>query len=264
MTSVLSGISLLHYRNYTNKTFEFPNKLTLILGNNGQGKTNLLEAIAFFSTGQSIRGTTIDDCVQLDQEFAQVQVMVNKDEEKIKLELLLNHGQVQGRRTNKLIFSLNEVRKQRKAMIGLLPTVAFLPEDLRIITGSPARRRQFLDELLTQIHAEYLHHLERYTQTLKRRNKVLEQIRDLGASPTVLTFWTQAILKHGQELQEAREQLIEKLNAIEFPVDLTIEYLPSIMSEERLDKYAQAEIAVGHTLIGPQKDDFGIKFQVLN
>lgn len=261
---VLSGITLLHYRNYINKTFKFPNKLTLILGKNGQGKTNLLEAIAFFSTGQNIRGATIDDCIQLDQEYAQIQAVVNKQDETFKLDLLLNHGQVQGRRTNKLIFSLNEVRKQRKAMIGLLPTVAFLPEDLRIITGSPARRRQFLDELLLQIDAEYSHHLERYTQTLKRRNKVLEQIRDLGVSPTALTFWTQAILKHGQAIQEARTTLINQLNAVEFPVELTIEYLPSIMSEERLEKYAQAEIATGHTLIGPQKDDFQIKFQILN
>ena len=259
---MLSALSLSHYRNYSSKTFLFENPLTLIIGANGAGKTNILEAVAFFATGQSIRGAAISDCVQVDEEYAQMSAAIVNNQEKTNLELLLSHGIVNGRRTPKVVYSINTVRKQKRNFLGQLPTVAFLPEDLRIITGSPSRRRQFLDDLLTQLDLEYVNHLERYGQTLKRRNKVLEQIRDEGLSSTALTFWTQGILKHGQAIQEARIELIEKLNLIDFPIKFTFEYIPSVMSQERLDKYAQAEIAVGHTLIGPQKDDFSIQLPV--
>ncbi len=259
---LLQDVTLFHYRNYDQKKFEFPQKTTLVIGNNGQGKTNLLEAIAFFSTGQSIRGATIDDCVQLNREYGQISVSVLNNKEESHLEILLSHGTIQGRKTSKVVYSINNVRKQKRAVIGLLPTVAFLPEDLRIITGSPARRRQFLDEILIQIDAEYSNHLDRYTQTLKRRNKVLEQIRDNNLSHNSLTFWTQGILKHGQAIQEARLNLVEQLNQTEFPIQFFFHYDPSVMSEERLEKYAQAEIAVGHTLVGPQKDDFEIKLEI--
>lgn len=259
---MLSALSLYHYRNYTQQSFSFPKSLTIILGNNGQGKTNLLEAITFFSLGQSFRGNTIDDCIQLDQEYAQVKGGIKKNNEQLEATLLLNHGRIQGKRTAKLRLSINEVNKSRKALVGLLPTVTFLPEDLRIITGSPSRRRQFLDDLLLQLDSEYRFHLTQYTQSLKRRNKVLEHIRDHGVPRTNLTFWTKAILKHGQAVQSARQELIEKLDDIRFPLKITMDYQPSVMSEARLAKYAAAEVATARTLVGPQKDDFIIKLQV--
>lgn len=260
----LKGLSLQAFRNYSHQTFLFKKPLTIILAPNASGKTNILESIHLLSTGQSFRSGTIDDFIQIDQEFGRIKSKVLSQNEDKELELLLTKGLVNGKRTAKKIFSLNEVRKTAKSVLGLLPTVSFIPEDLRLITGSPSRRREFLNTSLIQLDPQYAQSLTTYDQTLRRRNKLLQQIREGETSPTVLSFWNQSLIKHGEYLQEKRRWFIDHLNALDFPLHFQVEYDVSVISTERLQKYASAEVASGHTLVGPHKDDIIVKFQVSN
>lgn len=282
---MLTGVSLQHFRNYSNKTFLFSKPLTVFIAPNASGKTNLLESIHLLSTGESFRAGTVDDFIQVEKELARLKMKVEitkyrnwvsqqddvttqppnnptTEAESLEVELLLNHGLVSGKRVSKKIFSLNGVRKQKRAVVGLVPTIAFIPEDLRLITGSPSRRREFLDTVLTQIDQQYLTALSTYEQTLKRRNKLLQQIREGEAPRTTLSFWNLSLLKHGMYLQERRRFLIDLINTIEFPLQFQVDYDLSLLNEERLAQYSVQEVASGHTLVGPHKDDIVVKFKI--
>lgn len=273
----LTGVSLQHFRSYTHKTFLFSKPLTVVVAPNASGKTNLLETIHLLSTGESFRAGTVDDFIQVEKELARIKLKaevgknVNGTEivqslslpqESLEIELLLNHGLVSGKRVSKKIFSLNGVRKQKRSIVGLVPTIAFIPEDLRLITGSPSRRREFLDTVLTQIDQQYLTALSTYEQTLRRRNKLLQQIREGEAPRTTLSFWNMSLLKHGMYLQLRRRELIDLINQIEFPLHFQVEYDLSLLNEERLAQYSMQEIASGHTLVGPHKDDIIVRFDI--
>ena len=261
---MLTGLSLYHYRNYTSQTFLFSKPLTLIYAPNATGKSNVLEALHLLSTGQSFRAGTIDDFIQVGQEYGRIKAKAIKENETSEIELVLTHGLLNGKRVQKKSFSVNQVKKRLPSILGLLPMVAFIPEDLRLITGSPSRRREFLDTTLIQIDRDYTHALKTYQQTLTRRNKLLQQIREGETPRTTLSFWTQSLLKHGEYLQQARRKFIDKLNSIEFPLNFHVDYDLSLISPERLAKYSEAEIAAGHTLVGPHKDDIEVKFQISN
>lgn len=249
--------------------------MTVILAPNASGKTNILEAINILSTGESFRGGTVDDFIQVEKELSRIKIKATNESleddilssltdqpESIEIELLLNHGLVSGKRVSKKIFSLNGVRKQKRAIVGLVPTIAFIPEDLRLITGSPSRRREFLDTILTQIDRQYLTALSTYEQTLRRRNKLLQQIREQVVPRTVLSYWNLSLLKHGMYVQTKRRELIGRLNGIEFPLHFQVDYHLSLLNEERLHQYAREEVASGHTLVGPHKDDIVVKFDL--
>jgi DNA replication and repair protein RecF len=175
------------------------------------------------------------------------------------LEVLLTNGLVNGRRTQRRLYSINNVRRQKRLFLGQFPVVIFRPEDLRLIEGSPSRRRKFLDTVLAVTHKQYALALHTYEDALKRRNRLLSLVREGEQPRTVLTYWTQAILKHGQIIQAARAEWLYTSTQVDFPLPFTVKYLPSVISEERLAKYAENEIAAGHTLIGPHKDDFIVK-----
>jgi DNA replication and repair protein RecF len=167
---------------------------------------------------------------------------------------------VQGKRSQYRLFSVNDVRKTRKTFLQSFTTVVFRPEDLRLVEGSPSRRRSFLDNALEMVDREYALALAKYEQTLRRRNKLLQKVRDGEQSREVLTFWNLNLLKSGELLQQKRSNLIDFIREVVFPFELNIEYQPSLISEKRQAEYLDREIIVGHSLIGPHKDDFLLKF----
>ena len=165
---------------------------------------------------------------------------------------------MQGKRTQKRLFSLNLARRRRKDFSGHLLTVVFRPEDLRLIEGSPSRRRAWLNAPLSLVSPEYELAIRQYEQTLIRRNKLLVQIREGEQKPQILTFWNQSLIKNGQIIQKHRADFCEYCNSVLFPLNFQIEYDRSAISQARIEQYASAEIASAHTLVGPHKDDIKI------
>ncbi len=256
----LSSLSLHHFRNYTKKTFSFGNGFSVIIGENARGKTNILEAVSLLANGESFRARRIEEMVQWEHEVGRAQGIV----EDVKgnqntLEVMVTTGIVQGERVQKRKFLLDGVSKRRKDFIGNLLAVTFRPEDLDLMTDGPNLRRAFLNTVLSQASWEYRHALELYEKALKRRNALLDVLRDGQTTRAPFPFWDRLLIEHGSMITNMRRSFIETMNtASDFPLQFTVMYDSSIISEKRLHQYAIEEVVAGHTLVGPHKDDFAV------
>lgn len=278
----ISGLALQYFRVHRSFSLQFNQQVTLVIGANASGKTSILEAITLLSTGKSFRAQKIAEIISLTQEIARVKGIVIPEntsidafeqataalsdtavplaQEQQEVEVVLTRGVVNGKRTSYRLFSLNEVRKQQRKVTGVLKVVLFRPEDMRLIEGSPSRRRDYFDTPLALLFDEYEQSLKTYEQVLKRRNKLLFLVREGQQPKSVLEYWNQALIKHGEKLQEYRRKFVSAAPSTEFPIKLQLEYHPSIISQDRIKMYLEKEVAAGHTLIGPHKDDFSVSY----
>lgn len=255
----VSGLVLQHFRCHQQLTIKFADQganVTVVVGNNAVGKTSIIEALSLLATGESFRAERDEDMIAFGQELARVKTKVDDDE----LEVVLTRGILQGKAVQRKHYFVNGTRRRKKDFLGHFTTVVFRPEDMRLIEGSPARRRQFIDTILGVVHPEYAVSLTTYDNALKRRNKLIDQVREGNMPKTVLSYWTQLLLKHGSLIQEHRRQFFQEFAITEFPLQFNVKYLPSLVTEERFLQYADKEIAAGHTLIGSHKDDFLVDF----
>lgn len=282
---MLDGLSLTNFRSHLNFNLKLSPQVTILVGANGGGKTSVVEAINLLTTGQSFRATKVAEMIAFGQELARVVGAVTLSPAKRwskhadtaprqsldlvqgdsdKLEVILTRGLLQGKKVQGRYFELNGARRRARDIRGLFYTVVFRPEDLRLVEGSPSRRRSFLDEVVLPLSIDYAHSLSTYEKTLVRRNKLLQAVREGEQAKTALQFWDLSLIKHGQVLQKLRRQFLEFCSSVDFPVKLWVEYQPSLIDEGRVEQYQDREIAAGHTLIGPHKDDFIIEADVQN
>lgn len=254
----LTGLALQNFRLHKNYSIKFTQRITVIIGANAIGKTSIVEAIYLLATGNSFRAGRIEEMIEFDSELSRVKGLIVESKEKAptdEIEIILTRGMVGSKRTQHRLFSVNGVRRRKKDAVGKFNAVVFRPEDMRLIEGSPSRRRAYLDTVLCMLFLEYEVALKNYDQTLKRRNKLLQQIKEQNQPKTVLQYWNLSLIKYGEILQKFRKDFLESIKDVEFPLDFSIEYDPSIISTERINQYQTKEIFAGHTLIGPHKDD---------
>ena len=259
---ILDKIELIDFRNYQSQSFEFSTGVNVVWGRNASGKTNLLEAIYILSTGNSFRAKLIDEMVRFGQELGRVSGKISEAKETRDLEVMVTRGVVGGQKTLKRKYLVDGASKRRRDYIGLLPVVIFRPEDMDMLTGGPDIRRTFMDEILSQISEAYARSLSTYTQALRRRNKLLDAVREGLVSRYSLAFWDSLLIKHGLILIEEREGLVNYINSLwersELFNQLKMVYDKSLISEMRLSQYKDEELAAGYTLVGPHKDDFRV------
>lgn len=283
---VLSRLNLQNFRNYKTREFEFSPKLTLIIGPNTAGKTNLLEALYLIATGSSFRGKIDREMIKLGEELARLQVRLKEDSEEMLLEIVLTTGLVQGRRSSYKRYLVNGVGRRRSDFGGSFFAVLFHPQDIELVTDSPSRRREFLDNVLVQTSREYTRTLTEYEKALRRRNKLLSRLQEqlynqLSRDSQIynniqeqMEYWDRLLVESGQVLTEERKRFIEFLNSKELSKNLAhvrldfrqklrfqLEYVSNLISYDRLEKYGEREIAVGYTLVGPHRDDFVIQIE---
>jgi DNA replication and repair protein RecF len=256
----LKSLSLQNFRSYKTYQLKFSENITAIAGPNTVGKTNILESIHLLATGDSFRANKIDEMITWKQEVGRVtgRIRVSQKED-IDLEVVLTRGQVQGKKTPKRRFLVNGVARRKSTFVDNFLAVTFLPEHLQLISGSPSRRRNYLDSVLTQIDKEYSRSLFSYEKALRRRNRLLDLIREGETQVTALAFWDQLLIKEGNVLTEKRREFIDFVNLQEQSQNLKLIYDHSAISEKRLAKYAREEVAAGYTLVGPHKDDFSVE-----
>lgn len=257
----LNQLQLQAFRSHANFNLSFSPSVTLLVGSNGSGKSSVVEAVNLLSTGQSFRAGKIEEMIAFDQELARVLGKLKGDGDD-QLEIILTRGLLQGKKVQKKYFELNGARRRARDVRDLFYTVVFRPEDLRLVEGSPSRRRSFLDEVLSPLSLDYAHSLSTYEKTLVRRNKLLQAVREREQAVTTLQFWNLSLIKHGRVLQTLRKEFLQFCLSVDFPIKLWVEYQPSLIDEERLEQYQDREIAAGHTLIGPHKDDYVIEGDV--
>lgn len=264
----LDQVTLQTFRSYTSKKFDFTKKTSVIVGPNAVGKTSIMEAVDLLARGSSFRASKIEEMIRFGAELARItgrtnQIVIDDEDEpeQVDLEVILTVGVVQGRKTQKRLFSVNGVRRRRRDFLGKLYTVVFRPEDMRLVEGSPSRRRHYFDAPLGMLNPQYDLALTTYDKALRQTNKLLEQIRDRRSPLNTLTYWNATLLKHGAYIQEQRRQFASFINTVDFPLPFTIQYQPSVISQERQIEYQARALAAGHILIGPHKDDFIVSLQ---
>jgi DNA replication and repair protein RecF len=261
----LKNLNLKNFRLFKEKKISFDEKVSLIIGPNASGKTNILEAIYLLATGKSFRALKEEEMIKNGKELARIEASLNGDE----LEILLTRGEVQGRKTARKLYKINGVGKRWKDFTKNLLAVLFRPEDIDLISGSPFLRRNYLDLVLEQTNWQYRAASLTYQKGVRQRNKLLSKIREGEANPAQLTFWNQLLIKNGSLLTEKRQELIDFYNNFLNKCDrlyqekrkVVIIYDKSIISQTRLDKYKQAELGAGVTLVGPHRDDLSFQFE---
>ncbi len=251
----LADITLKNFRNLEDIKITFSKNITVLIGDNAQGKTNYLESIYFLATGKPVRVESDEEIIKLDELSVRAQGSVSTKDEDNAFKLATVLVKADGRLTKK--FLVNGIPRRLIDYSGKLVVVFFRPEDLNLVAGSPGVRREYIDETISQADREYRKILNYYLKIITQKNKLLKLIREGIAKPDELEFWNSQQLKHGISLQEKRHNFFNAINSYEKKFgDFYYEYIPNIISEERLKEIKIREVGAAMSLIGPHRDDF--------
>jgi len=259
----LKKLLLQNFRSYENQLFEFDPKFNLILGPNGCGKTNILEAIFFLSSGKSFRSSSQSKLINWSTYFSSVRAKLiddHQDEAEIEVRISKDPNQLTSTVSRK--FFIQKVEKPRKKYLGVIKNVVFQPEDIRLVNGSPNRRRDFLDEIFSQIEWRYTSALSQFNKALKHRNELLDQIRLNLANSSDLFYWDQVLIKNANIIHDFRIKFVKSVNDffLSHPDSqintISLNYHPSVLNEEKLKKNYSLDLHRGYTQAGIHRDDF--------
>jgi DNA replication and repair protein RecF len=251
----LRRLRLRDFRNYGRLDFEFTPGFHLLLGNNAQGKTNVLEAIYLLATLRSFRGVSSAQMVRHGQKgfFVGGKTQHAEDHE-IKV--------YWSPKERSLSVDARPIRKLSE-FLGIFRAVVFCSEDIQLAKGPASRRRRYMDLLLTQTHPTYLPLLHRYVRAVRSRNAILKQ---RALDPAALEAFTREMISAGTRIIELRHKLLPELlpiactayrkitNAAE---ELRLDYQPSVRGDflVELRKVEARERALRTTLVGPHRDE---------
>lgn len=201
-------LTLASFRNYETAEVSFAPGVNLIIGPNGQGKTNLVEAIRYLSTLSSHRVSGYLPLINKDSQQAIVRTLVSHDDRDVQIELELN-------RETKNQARLNKAPVQRfRDIVGVIQSVTFAPEDIDIVRRDPSNRREFIDELVVQYRPRMAGVYSDYERVLKQRNTLLKTAKitkTSGSALSTLDAWDASLIQYGTEIVATRIEVINLL-----------------------------------------------------
>lgn len=267
----LTELNLHHFRNYDEAQVEFSPQINVLIGENAQGKTNLLESIYVLAMTRSHRTNNDRELIEFGKNAAQIKGTVQRELGSLKLELDIGkHGKKA---------KANHLEKARLSeYLGQLNVILFAPEDLALVKGAPTVRRRFIDMEFGQVSPKYLHDLTQYRDILKQRNRYLKQLQNHEAQDQLylevlseqLAAVGGAIINQRVKFLSELERYAQKLHQsiTQGKEKLTFEYSSAVkdaaalteveLSEALMELYRQSqakEIFQGTTLYGPHRDD---------
>lgn len=252
---VLEKIILHNFRNFDDSSYTFHPEVTVILGENAQGKTNLLEAVYMSINGEGFRESKEEELLRWGSDKSIIETLWDAKGAKQMFQIFLTF---RGDKVEKKYY-INKTHKNHQVYRDLqTKAVLFAPEHIEIIGGSPDIRRDYFNKLLSLGDKEYKKNLHNYEQALRRRNKVLEFYSDEQTLKKELRFWNDYLFEHAQYITRKREEYTAYLNKhkIVEKRQFEISYLKNEFTRERLEKVFDFEKRIRRTVIGPQKDDF--------
>ena len=262
-------LELVNFRNYENLKIGFHEKVNIFLGENAQGKTNLLEALYIMSLGKSFRTPRDNDMIRFGTDFARIRTVSEKGGEDLSVEI----GLIRNRKSLKI----DGVKKKKISdLLEHIYIVIFSPDDLRIVKDEPEKRRRFIDRELCQLSPVYYDDLLRYRKALNQRNFLLREERP---AESLLEIWDEEIASYGSRIIMRRGAFAERLKTISRRIhkeltegreELDLFYEPDIpfagdtAGQKReflriLEENRQRDLARRTTLRGPHRDDLGMK-----
>ena len=272
----LQELSLRSFRNYGEVRLEFEPGVNLIVGDNAQGKTNLLEAISYLGSGKSFRAQKTSEMVRFGDDFAEIQGKVFSQERQQELRYLLFVGP-----RPRQIFRNGAKKKSAADLAGVLPTVLFCPEDLLILKMGSSQRRRFGDLALCQLRPNYDAALTEYHRIMEQKSRILKDRFENPALVDILPEYNLRLCQVGALLISYRARFYEGLGksaakfhsqfsggvenfALSYKTVSTVKdpFAPvSQLTEdllEHLARHHRAELETAQCLTGPHKDDFTV------
>jgi DNA replication and repair protein RecF len=242
----LSHLSLTNFRNYVRLELDLPARVILLQGDNAQGKTNLLESIYYLATSRSPQAGSDRQLINwLAEEkeplpFARLDARVQRQGGPLRIEItLLKPPEGQGGSLRKQV-RVNGVNRRALDLVGQVNVVLFLAEDIELVSGSPGKRRDYLNATLCQVDAVYCRALRRYNQILSRRNALLRELRERGGGQEQLLFWDESLADQGALLISRRRTALAELDLLAMAQHgeltggqerLRLRYLPSFAGD---------------------------------
>ena len=265
-------IALKNYRNYEDVRIEPCRGVTVLTGDNAQGKTNALESVYLCCTGRSHRTSHDRELIRTGSEVAYVKVSGVRRDGRHDVEISLSES---GRRQVKV--NASPVRRSGE-LLGHITGVLFAPEDLRMVKDGPSVRRRFMDMELSQLRPSYYYALQRYNRALKQRNALLKEALTAPVDPESFDVWERELSLSGAEIVQSRVSFVGKLadSASDIHASITagketlrVTYEPSVPPGESLsetkDNLAkqllnarEKDIKRGLASFGVHRDDLGI------
>ncbi len=255
------SLELKNYRNYIDLDISFHRGITILYGDNAQGKTNILEAIYLSGTTKSHRGSKDRDIIKFGEEESHIRLKLSKHDVNHKIDVHLRKNK------NKGVAIDGQSIKKSGDLFGFIHMIFFSPEDLSIIKNGPSERRRFMNLELCQLSKIYHYNYTNYNKALNQRNTLLKQIHFQPDLIDTLDMWDMYLMDYGKHLIEEREKFIKDLNeilkkihyhltggkesiVIGYEKNVSIEDYEAVMSRKR-----DTDLKYQSTQAGPHRDD---------
>lgn len=269
---LLESLEIHNFRNLTGK-MSFSSGLNILIGENGHGKTNWLEAIYLLGLTKSFKTPKLTEAIRFGERLAVVSGMVRESPEITRKLQVAIEG-------NTKTLSINDKKETVHRYLGQMHAVIFNADELEIIRGTPDARRRFLDGGIVSLHPPFVQTLTDYNRVVRQKNSLLASGRDNEYSvekvSELLAPWNEQLASLSTRIHRARVRFVERINEVlEKKLfareELSIRYLSSLegkgdladyeaLIKERLGLRVQAELAAGHALIGTHRDDLTVSF----
>jgi DNA replication and repair protein RecF len=267
----IKALELRNFRNYESlQLLDLSPQVNILVGQNAQGKTNVIESILLLSVGKSHRTNRDAELIRFDADSALLQGVIERGDRASRLDLRLLGKGKKGR--------INGVEKRKMSdFVGHLNVVLFAPEDLQLIKGGPQQRRRFLDVEIGQVSPQYLYNLTQYQKVLLQRNNLLKDIAKKQSSDELLAIWDEQLAVYGAKVIRKRYEFVDKLESFARDIhsrisggreELTFRYLCSFdiangadaaeCLAAELQRKKKQDILRGSTSVGPHRDDLEV------
>lgn len=267
----IEAVYLRNWRNYPFLELKTCGNVNSFVGANAQGKTNLLEALSFLSTGKTFRAKNEREAVRWGEKECSVAGLVTWRQDTLRLKITFNAAE------GKKQFFVNGVSVPRAAYIGKFIPVLFTPDDLTLVKGSPQNRRRYLDEQLFKISYIFEADVSRYYQILRQRNTLLKQYGKRVLSSEEMAGWNEQFCRQAAKITAKRMETLHKLSLLARLVhrrltdrdeNLELSYVHPLQVSEKpsreeiehsllqaVEEKKEQEARFGQTLVGPHRDD---------
>ena len=257
----IDSLELSHYRNYNELNISFDKGITILYGDNAQGKTNILEAAYLAGTTKSHRGSKDKEIIQFGEDESHIRLHVIKNDVGHRIDMHLKKNKSKGVAVDGI-----GIRKSGE-LFGLVNMIFFSPEDLSIIKSGPGQRRRFMNLELCQLNKLYYHNYINYNKALNQRNMLLKQISFNKELKDTLDIWDSYLIQYGTEIINERQHFIDQLNVIVKEIhdhltggresfEIRYEYNVSAGDYEKtMRRKRDMDLKYQSTQTGPHRDD---------
>ena len=271
----ISELRLLNYRNFENEMISLHPSVNIILGDNAEGKTNLIESIFYLSTLRPIRPVKDRELISRGCGFARLEATLNRTDRTHALEITLSNA------ARKRLVKNGVVQKKAADFIGTLRTVLFSPDDMNLIKETSVKRRRMVDIALCQLRPNYLMHLSEYNRALEQKSRLLRSLDEKPSLADMIPAYNERLAVHGAHIIASRHRYLQQLRehsaavaeAISGGKDaMDLRYVPmsnipdaslptadvAELIRAHQKSHYQAELASKTCLSGPHRDDFEV------